>query len=295
MVKTPRLAPALLALAGLASAAATPITDPGAVGILGRGAGLPGPSTPAAPPPPAPTFRVEVVRAGQLELPGSAAAMTEADAARILRACGYFRPGLVDYHRTRGATTPLEAALMALSWGTTYRRPQGPVALDPALKEAVLAQGRAMNAARARWDRLPEVSATATPLAMDRWLAEAGAVLVSLPEGDRVPLLRSIIDGETRAIHWKRFVPLIGYCGEIGLGQLMPRSAAALKVNAYDPRENLRGIATYIQTLMVRHRDLRKAIACYAAGNAPGPAAFAHADRVLARAARYRDAVPAAD
>ena len=58
--------------------------------------------------------------------------------------------------------------------------------------------------------------------------------------------------------------------GARGLGQLMPRTAAGLRVNARDAAENLRGTANYLKLLLDRFRGqqhwFEKAIAGYNAG-----------------------------
>ena len=56
--------------------------------------------------------------------------------------------------------------------------------------------------------------------------------------------------------------------GAIGLGQLMPGTAALLGVNPHDPAQNLSGAARYLRGLMQRfgskHYDL--VLAAYNAG-----------------------------
>ncbi len=61
--------------------------------------------------------------------------------------------------------------------------------------------------------------------------------------------------------------------GAFGLGQLMPGTAALLRVNAHDPYQNLQGAARYLQGLLRRfaHRPNRYELA-FAAYNA-GPKA----------------------
>lgn len=71
--------------------------------------------------------------------------------------------------------------------------------------------------------------------------------------------------------------------GAIGLTQLMPATAAQLKVNAYDPDQNLTGGAIYLRTLYQENgNDWRKALAAYNAGSATSPAGLQYADQVLA-------------
>jgi soluble lytic murein transglycosylase-like protein len=59
--------------------------------------------------------------------------------------------------------------------------------------------------------------------------------------------------------------------GARGLGQLMPSTAALLRVNAWDPSQNIRGAATYLRAMLDHFADrganqLRYAIGAYNAG-----------------------------
>ncbi len=55
--------------------------------------------------------------------------------------------------------------------------------------------------------------------------------------------------------------------GAIGLGQLMPGTAASLKVNPRDPKQNLSGAARYLRGLMQRFgRHYSLVFAAYNAG-----------------------------
>ena len=53
---------------------------------------------------------------------------------------------------------------------------------------------------------------------------------------------------------------------EIGLGQLMPETAADLGVDPHDWRENLDGSARYLLMMLVQFEDARLALAAYNAG-----------------------------
>ncbi|MFN2460870.1 MAG: lytic transglycosylase domain-containing protein [Candidatus Velthaea sp.] len=68
--------------------------------------------------------------------------------------------------------------------------------------------------------------------------------------------------------HWR--ADAVSRVGARGLGQLMPRTASGLRVNARDASENLRGTAKYLQALLNRFHGQDnatvKAIAGYNAG-----------------------------
>lgn len=56
------------------------------------------------------------------------------------------------------------------------------------------------------------------------------------------------------------------HVGAIGLGQLMPATAANLGVDPHDWRQNLDGSARYLLMMLDRFRDARLALAAYNAG-----------------------------
>jgi len=142
-----------------------------------------------------------------------------------------------------------------------------------------------------RWrDPLAEASArVARADAMRRpWPAGRGGTMADL-EGDlvafaaehQVPveLVRAVIAAES-AGNPRAMSP----AGAIGLMQLMPGTAAALGVDPWQPRENLRGGITYLGQLLRRFGGSRRlALIAYNAGPQ-------HADDVRARrAVAYRE------
>ena len=54
--------------------------------------------------------------------------------------------------------------------------------------------------------------------------------------------------------------------GAIGLAQLMPGTAQALRINPHDPKQNLEGGARYLSMQYRKFRDWRLALAAYNAG-----------------------------
>lgn len=78
----------------------------------------------------------------------------------------------------------------------------------------------------------------------------------------------------------------VGALGEIGLGQLMPGTAAELGVDAFDPVQNLTGSARYLKQFYSQYGNWRDALAAYKGGpgNRATPGALSAADKVLAAA-----------
>jgi soluble lytic murein transglycosylase-like protein len=81
---------------------------------------------------------------------------------------------------------------------------------------------------------------------------------------------------------------VVSSAGAIGLGQLMPDTAASLGVDPTDPAANLDGAARMLHGLIEQFGDVRTALAAYNAG----PNAITRAGGVLSeRAAHYADTV----
>lgn len=65
-----------------------------------------------------------------------------------------------------------------------------------------------------------------------------------------------------------RFCPTaVSHAGAIGLGQLMPGTAAALGVNPWDPLQNLWGTASNLRQKYLEFDDWTLALAAYNAGS----------------------------
>lgn len=86
-------------------------------------------------------------------------------------------------------------------------------------------------------------------------------------------LFFAVIHTESR---WR--VDARGKAGEIGLMQLMPRTARSLGVDPHDVRDNLRGGAMYLRRHYLSTGNWTAALARY---NGRGPRAHAYAQRVL--------------
>ena len=77
--------------------------------------------------------------------------------------------------------------------------------------------------------------------------------------------------------------------GARGLGQLMPRTASTLQVNARNPSENLRGTASYLKSLLAKFSGQENSIVKAIAGYNAGPNAVKRFDGVppFAETRRY--------
>jgi soluble lytic murein transglycosylase-like protein len=78
--------------------------------------------------------------------------------------------------------------------------------------------------------------------------------------------IMSIVTVESR---WR--ANAVSRSGARGLGQLMPRTAAKLGVNAWNPSENLRGTSSYLKSLMDHFAGKPNAVKLAIAGYNAGP------------------------
>lgn len=91
-------------------------------------------------------------------------------------------------------------------------------------------------------------------------------------------LYQTTIDAAKRnGLPWQMLLSLIWqestYCqkvvspaGALGLGQLMPGTAAAMGIDPRDPYQNIEGSARYLRQMALRYRDWPLALAAYNAG-----------------------------
>lgn len=114
---------------------------------------------------------------------------------------------------------------------------------------------------------------------------EATAKEIAASKNIPADLFSALIETESG---WNAFA--VGSKGEIGLTQLMPATAQMLKVQAFNPRENLIGGATYLAMQFEKFGDWRKALAAYNAGPNNIEAGYAYADKILQRAGMTQSA-----
>ncbi len=82
---------------------------------------------------------------------------------------------------------------------------------------------------------------------------------------------RFIMSIVTVESHWR--ANAVSRVGARGLGQLMPSTAATLRVNAWSPSDNLRGTSQYLKTLMDRFHGKPNGVSLAIAGYNAGPKA----------------------
>ena len=158
--------------------------------------------------------------------------------------------------------------------------------LDEALSRTMAGESKTSVAAflDARW-REPEpasvAQAPAPPAAASSIVEALDNEIVALAREHRVEpaLVRAVIAAESGGN-----ASAVSSAGAIGLMQLMPRTAAALGVNPWQPLENLRGGIAYLGGLLRSYgEDVRLALIAYNAGPQ-------HADLVRSgRAVAYRE------
>lgn len=214
----------------------------------------------------------------------------EREASIILEAAGFFDDRIMHKH-SPPARTRLEAALMALTWGTSYSRPRGVVPLDHKRKQALFEQYGLMKQALARYGAWPNISAKDTPQAYEGWVRAAAGNLTEVSASEREELMRSLMATESGRTHWKNSKPIVSYAGAVGFGQFLPATAKGLGINPYDPAENLAGIAIYLNRLIKEAKSkghsgraaVRHALAAYNGGSNFPPSSIAYAEGILGR------------
>ncbi len=182
----------------------------------------------------------------------------------------------------------MTAALAAVQSRIAEIQARFPSPVEASSFEAALAE-----ATGARGNSSTRSAAWMTPARQDpRGVAWAGR----LPDRARpfVPLIEQAaaeagVDPRLLAsVVWAEsdFTPsAVSHAGAIGLGQLMPGTAAALGVDPRDPADNLRGAARYLREQLDRFGRVDLALAAYNAG--PGRVATAGAIPDIAETRAY--------
>ena len=160
---------------------------------------------------------------------------------------------------------------------------RGSRSLDSQNKERLFQLYTWYREALSRYGEHSTVSAEAMPGQYDAWVSEAARELTAVPANQRERLMRSLMTTESSKTHWSDYRPVISNCGAVGFGQFLPATAQGIGINPFDPRENINGIAIYLNRLIRRH-GLRKGLAAYNGGNTPPSSSYRYADRILSRA-----------
>lgn len=116
-------------------------------------------------------------------------------------------------------------------------------------------------------------SQTTNPIANERWHSTSGSSFrraAYLPYVQAAEQRFGIPRGLLDALIWteSRYSPLaLSKAGAVGLGQLMPPTAATLGVsNRYDARSNIMGAAHYLRQMLDQFGAVHLAVAAYNAG-----------------------------
>lgn len=212
------------------------------------------------------------------------------EAALILDGTGFLDPRVVRRH-TPPARNPTEAGLMALSWGSEYRRPRGRVPLNDEMKRRLFDQYRLMREALSRYGGAPEISARSHPQHYDAWVRNASSELTHVNPSEREALMRSLMTTESGRTQWRNHRPVVSYAGAVGFGQFLPATARGLNINPYDPQQNIQGIGRYVNQLIgqAKRRGLQGrqavawALAAYNGGTNFPRSSVAYAEGILDR------------
>lgn len=150
----------------------------------------------------------------------------------------------------------------------------------PGFSSAGTSVNGTIQVARIERPGTPPSSASGGKMAVDGSLPPASGVWVErIPNARGVALAPTIQAAATKygldpaflaAVFWTEssYTPnVVSPTGAIGLGQLMPETAAWLKVDPWDPTQNIDGSAKFYRYLLDKNQgDLSLAIASYAAG-----------------------------
>jgi hypothetical protein len=184
--------------------------------------------------------------------------------------------GLMDSSRS------FEEALQGLFTGHTYKS-RKQVSLDASMQKYLMHEYRLLRKALKKYSNFPEISQQATPKLFAKWMQKASLELSAIPSvSRRYALLQALVTQESGRVHWKNFSPLMGRSADIGFGQFLPATAQSVGINPYDPEENIKGIAIYLNRLIGKH-GIEEGLARYNGGTRPPPQSYAYASSILKR------------
>ena len=177
-----------------------------------------------------------------------------------------------------------EKSLQGLYKGYTYKSNPN-VRLDNQMKGFLFNEYCLIRKALNKYSDKPTISEKVTPYLYNQWMQKASLELTALgSQRERFALLKSLMTQESGRTHWRNFVPVMGYTADIGFGQFLPATAKSVGINPYDPEENMRGIAIYLNRL-IKKKGIRSGLASYNGGNSPPARSFRYADSIMSRLA----------
>ncbi len=179
----------------------------------------------------------------------------------------------------------LTSAYKALYQSRTYRRRYA--GLTPTMKRWLFEEYVKCRSALTKYAGYPEISRKATPGLYEKWIRDASVYLTRVPEKYREPVLRSLMSVETTHVHWKNYTPVVSGAGAIGFGQFLEATASNYGINPYDPADNIKGVAIYLNDLIRRKGSLREALAAYNGGESPPRSSYSYADKIIGRIRSY--------
>jgi hypothetical protein len=201
----------------------------------------------------------------------SASDVTRQNAEQMLRAMGFIN-----------SRRDFNDALKGLSISCTYSRSNN--SFDADMKQYIFENWQLYKQALAKYSNMSEISERKTPELYERWIESAADRLTSLgTRRERVALMKSLMTQESGRTQWKNYVPVVSGAGAIGTGQFLYATAKDVGINPFDPKENIEGIAIYMNRLIRSKGSLRKALACYNGGNNPPAESYGYAASIMGR------------
>jgi hypothetical protein len=174
-------------------------------------------------------------------------------------------------------------SLKIINWSCTYSKGSG--TFDARMKQNIFKHYQSYREAVTKYSHLPNISERDTPQLYEQWINTAANSLTAVPAADRIKLMKSLMTQESGRTQWRNFKPVVSYAGAIGTGQFMYATAEDIDINPYDPEENIKGIAIYLNSL-IRSSGLRRGLARYNGGNNPPSSSFQYADAITSRMTR---------
>ncbi|PCJ18787.1 MAG: hypothetical protein COB02_10160 [Candidatus Cloacimonadota bacterium] len=112
------------------------------------------------------------------------------------------------------------------------------------LKAHLFKEYELLKKALIKYKDYPEISFEKTPVLMENAIQKASQEFTAVnPQAKRIRLMKALMGTESGQTHWKNFRPVASQTAAFGVGQFIPSSADWVKINPYDPEENMLGTA----------------------------------------------------